>query len=144
MAYLYWGLHRCWASALPLFWAIKHTPAALRFELMLEETSVKIKPKTNEKSRCVFRAFVNETNKHFICLTLSLLSNKYIVTLSLSPQKDVFSELILFCVSSPLHPPRSAFISFPTNRHKMSCTSCLNTSAVQTAWLMRMDVPQQS
>lgn len=71
------------------------------FELLLEETSVKIKPKSNEKSRCVFRAFVIETNMHFICLTLSLLSNKYIVTLSLSPQKDVFSELILFlCLQS--------------------------------------------
>lgn len=39
----------CWGSGPPLFWTIKDTLAALRFELILEETSVKIEPKTNEE-----------------------------------------------------------------------------------------------
>lgn len=134
MAYLCWGLHRCWASGPPLIFTIKHTPA-LCLVLILENNFVMIERETNkDKSGLLWLKLIY----------LLSTSKKYIVLFSAYPRKDVFSQLILYYVSSPPLPPRSVFISFPTSRHKMSCTSCLNTSAVQTAWLMRMDVPQQS
>lgn len=46
-------------------------------------------------------------------------------------------------VCSPLRPHRSAFTSFPTSRHKMSCTSFSNTSVAQTASRTRTGDPRQ-
>lgn len=78
MAYLCWGLHRCWASGPPPIFTIKHTPA-LCLVLILENTLVVIEPETNEEKSGLLwlkQIYLLSSGKKIHCFVFSIPSER--------------------------------------------------------------------